>query len=401
MFESVFDKKKIILGLSPMDGVTDAAYREISKEVSKVDLIYTEFQNVHGMCLAVDNIWNHFRYSENQRFVIAQIYGHEIEYFFPATVLCLLMGFDGVDINMGCPAKKISDRGAGAGLIKYPEIAKEIIQETKRGRDEFMKIQNEFNFHSKNLSEPEFENEFKRLISYLQKLNPYNPETNSWHSLKIKWKKLTQLAFSKTKEWNVNCIFNSKILKSSEYKTISVKTRIGYDQSTIEQWILQILENDIDFLAIHGRTLKQLYTGSADFFEIEKGILTARANGYTLPILANGDIKSVEDAIKCIEITKANGLLVGRGSYGDPLLLKNIKNHFENKKLENFTNEDIKSIILKHCKIFSKLKGEKQFFQMRKNLGWYISGIPNAVEIRKKLFLTNSTEEVKLILQNI
>ena len=60
-----------------------------------------------------------------------------MEYLYPAATICLMLGFNGVDINMGCPAKKVSDRGAGAGLIQYPDNAKNIILEVKRAKEDF------------------------------------------------------------------------------------------------------------------------------------------------------------------------------------------------------------------------------------------------------------------------
>lgn len=387
MSRKVFEKKPVLLGLSPMDGVTDCAYREIVKKYSNPDILYTEFQNVHGLSLGVENLFEHFRYTENQRYIVAQIYGHESEYFYPATIICFLLGFDGVDINMGCPAKKISDRGAGAGLIRYPETAKEIINEVKRAREDF-----------ENNILPQKPDSKEKLLEILNNLSPYKG-FDSWATLKVKWNKILDIIFEKVSLWEVESIVNGNFTK--RINSVSVKTRIGYEESTIEQWIMEILSCDIDFLAIHGRTLKQMYTGSANYAEIAKGIAEARKNGIEIPIFANGDIKSVESARNCLEITKADGVLVGRGTYGDMVLIKNIKNSFEGQIIDELNIGNIKQIMIDHCENFVRFKGENQFFQMRKNLGWYINGIDNAVEIRKKLFLTNSTHEVKQILSNL
>lgn len=92
--------------------------------------------------------------------------------------------------------------------------------------------------------------------------------------------------------------------------TVSVKTRIGYDKPETETWIPQILEAKPDLIALHGRTLKQLYAGSANWEEIANAVELCQQGN--IPLLANGDIGTAESANSCVEVTKANGLLIGR-----------------------------------------------------------------------------------------
>lgn len=386
-----------LLALSPMDGVTDVAYREIFKIYGNVDLIYTEFQNVHGLSYAIENLFNHLRYTEFQRPILAQIYGHEVEYFFVGAMIGYLLGFDGVDINMGCPAKSISDRGAGAGLIRTPEVAKNIIQEVNRARQIYYDIISEI--------ESGHINSITELSLFLQKIEPYPKTTdsktiiNSWKDIKVNWDKVLNMCIIKIKEWEVSSILNRfsdsnlHIDYPTKNLTVSLKTRIGYDSKILAEWLEHLSSQDLDFLAVHGRTLKQMYTGKADWDEINRGFIHIKNLHPNLKMLANGDIKSKIDAIECLRITSADGLLIGRGSYGDPILFSNIK---QDKNIV-VSNEYLKNIILHHCKLHEIYKPNR-FFEMRKNMVWYISSIPQAVDIRKELVLANNISEVELIL---
>src|SRR5438046_7801502 len=122
-----------IIGLSPMDGVTDAAFRFIMARHGKPDVQCTEFIHVEEIRRGTASAWRQLRFVESERPILAQIYGADPDGFYQvAHVLCAL-GFDGVDINMGCPSKNVSARGCGAALIKNPPLAKEIIRAVQCG----------------------------------------------------------------------------------------------------------------------------------------------------------------------------------------------------------------------------------------------------------------------------
>lgn len=405
-----------------MDGITDCAYREMCKAEGDVDLLYTEFQNVHGLSLAVPKLWNAFRYTEFQRPILAQIYGHEIEYFFPAALLCYILGFDGVDVNMGCPAKKISDRGAGAGLIRTPEIAKQIIAEVKRARSSF---QNDIipiisKLHSYDELLENLEILKLAAISDLTYRRINSTYSNPAPLPSINWSKLLKLVIKLAISWEIDF---KKVIQNSTNLTVSVKTRIGYDKPETETWIPQILEAKPDLIALHGRTLKQLYAGSANWEEIANAVELCQQGN--IPLLANGDIGTAESANSCVEVTKANGLLIGRGSYGKPEIFRQIRNAlnspfalWEVSTLAGRQDEAIDKFeqIMKHCELFDNFNPlsasqsidpvsgtgsiQTNFFSMRKVLCWYIKDIPNASELRKQLVLCSSSQEVKQVLYN-
>lgn len=123
-----------IFALAPMANVTDAAFRRMFATYGKPTVLWTEFVSVEGLCSAgrerlLPDLW----FTEAERPIVAQIFGTHPEQFEQTAGLMAELGFDGIDINMGCPDKNVEKQGAGAALIKNPELAREIIRATKRG----------------------------------------------------------------------------------------------------------------------------------------------------------------------------------------------------------------------------------------------------------------------------
>ncbi len=118
-----------------MADVTDMAFRQIVSELGKPDVLFTEFVSADGLVSdkGRPRLMPHLKFGENERPIVAQFFGSNPENFYKAAKLAVELGFDGVDINMGCPAGKIVKQDSGAGLILNPDLAKEIIRETKRG----------------------------------------------------------------------------------------------------------------------------------------------------------------------------------------------------------------------------------------------------------------------------
>ena len=128
--------EKPIVGLAPMDGVTDAAMRFITKKYGGPDVIFTEFVSAEGIRAGAKRLMRDFMYDEIERPVVAQLFGKDPEAFYVATKKVVELGFDGVDVNMGCPARKVANRGEGAGLINTPDLALQIIKEVQRAAGE-------------------------------------------------------------------------------------------------------------------------------------------------------------------------------------------------------------------------------------------------------------------------
>lgn len=120
--------------LAPMADVTDPAFRSIIAKYGKPDVTWTEFVSADGLFLGgYDALIKDLSYTEEERPIVAQFFTSKPEMMEKAARLALDLGFDGVDINMGCPDKSIEKQGAGAGLIKNPKLAQEIILAAKRG----------------------------------------------------------------------------------------------------------------------------------------------------------------------------------------------------------------------------------------------------------------------------
>jgi len=129
--------KKPFFALAPMADVTDSAFRAIITKYGKPDVLWTEFVSADGLCLAPklgrEKLLKSFEFTKEEKPIVAQIFGSKPENIEKASRLIADLGFDGVDINMGCPDKTIEKQCAGASLIKNPKLAKEIIQAAKRG----------------------------------------------------------------------------------------------------------------------------------------------------------------------------------------------------------------------------------------------------------------------------
>lgn len=358
-----------VFGLSPMDGVTDRAFRTIVRKYGNPQLIFTEFTHVHGLCVAGENLLHHFDYDESERIVIAQIYGHEPEYFYHAAKIVIALGFDGVDINMGCPAKKVSLRGAGAGLIKTPDLAREIIYEVKRGVADWVRDGQLTGLSPKSQRAIEamiernknrITKESLEIIANKIRINDKGQMMSDIRELEFK---APLGIFNLLDERHINIIqtvFPSLQSPISRFHIpTSVKTRTGYDEPVTELWIKNLANAKPDWISVHGRTLKQLYSGKADRNEIAIAVQST-----DLPVLANGDIDSYQDALNMMEQTKAFGVLIGQGTYGNPWLFKQSYIPSRNEILET---------MLEHAELFDSLHNseERAFVQMRKHFGWY------------------------------
>jgi nifR3 family TIM-barrel protein len=125
---------KPIMVLAPMSDVTDAPFRYMIAKYGKPDVMFTEFVSVDGLCSeGRANLLRDLIFDESERPVVAQLFGETPDNFRRAAELVRELGFDGIDINMGCPVKVVTKTGAGAALILTPELAKDIIRATQEG----------------------------------------------------------------------------------------------------------------------------------------------------------------------------------------------------------------------------------------------------------------------------
>ncbi len=123
--------------LAPMADVTDAAFRRIIAKYGKPDVMFTEFVSADGLVRAngagKKKLLKDLEYTEAERPIVAQLFSAKPEYMREAAKLVRELGFDGLDINMGCPDRGVEKQGAGAALMKNPKLAREIIRAAKKG----------------------------------------------------------------------------------------------------------------------------------------------------------------------------------------------------------------------------------------------------------------------------
>ena len=183
-----------------------------------------------------------------------------------------------------------------------------------------------------------------------------------------------------------------KVVKASKVP-VTVKTRKGWDdEHTSAVDIAKICEkNGVAAIAIHGRTRNQFYTGHADW-----DIIAAVKEMVSIPVIGNGDVVDLDSAKKMFEHTKCDGIMIGRAAIGNPWIFKSIADgvSYEPNKKEIF------DVILKHYNNLIELKGEYVAVrEMRKHISYYIKGVPNATEMRRRINETVEKNEVIKILE--
>ena len=121
--------------LAPMEDVTDVAFRHVIKEAGAPDVYFTEFTNSDSYCHpdGRQSVQGRLTFTEDEKPIVAHIWGDKPEYFREMSLGLAEMGFSGVDINMGCPVRNVVRRGKGSGLILRPEVATELIDAAKAG----------------------------------------------------------------------------------------------------------------------------------------------------------------------------------------------------------------------------------------------------------------------------
>jgi tRNA-dihydrouridine synthase len=125
---------KPFLALAPMEGATDTVFRQLVARLAPPDVFFTEFTSVQGMfSRGSEHVVHRLRYSPQERPIIAQIWGSDPDLFERAAAHIEAAGFDGVDINMGCPERSVVKKGMCSGLIRTPDLAVQIIEATQRG----------------------------------------------------------------------------------------------------------------------------------------------------------------------------------------------------------------------------------------------------------------------------
>ena len=333
--------RKPIIASAPMDGVSDAAFRYIMDTMAHPPLLMTEFTSVEGIAKGIPKLLDAFIHHKTNTPTIAQIFGSHPDAFAIGAHVAAEMGFDGVDINMGCPDTNVAKRGGGAALINTPDLAKTIITTVKQSLKDWSE--------GKTMIEAKVPETIQSYISIFQKKFDIIPERRSL--------------------------------------PVSVKTRIGFYVPVTEAWIQNLLEAEPAAITLHGRTLKQMYTGLADWEEIGKAAAIVKQTKTVF--LGNGDIHSLEEAEQKIKQYQLDGVLIGRASLGNPWLFLNIK---------PTVMQRMETCIL-HCQKFTEYCSDMPFHSLRKHLAWYCKEFDGSRALKDQLMHVNTLLEVENVLK--
>ena len=191
----------------------------------------------------------------------------------------------------------------------------------------------------------------------------------------------------------VRCVVNSVNVP------VTVKIRSGWDKNSINAVeIAKIIEKaGASSITIHGRTRSQGYTGSVDL-DIIKDV----KKNVGIPVIGNGDIRSVLDAKHMLDYTGCDAVMIGRAALGNPWILENTIRYLNGDSLKEVTVLDKKEMMKKHFRYLLEFKNERTaILEMRTICAYYLKGIPNSADIKREIFKIKTTEELFEIIDKI
>ena len=324
---------KPILVLAPMADVTDASFRRMIAKYSAhtrkdgtmggPDVMWTEFVSADGLMRATkegkEKLMADLIYSEEERPIVAQLFSSHPEHMEQASLLARELGFDGVDINMGCPDRSIERQGCGSAMIKNPKNAQEIVRAAKRG---------------------------------------------------------------------------------AGIIPVSVKTRVGYNHDTLDEWLPALLEVEPAVITVHARTRKEMSKVPAQWSRVARAVSIRNGmqgdawraqhptKNQTL-IFGNGDVTSIADAHLKAQESGADGVMLGRAIFGNPWLFHPVHD------LNSVPLEDRLRVMVEHTRLFTELLPFKNFAIMKKHYKAYVHGFDGAKELRVELMEQESVDAIE------
>jgi tRNA-dihydrouridine synthase len=327
------------IGLAPVDGVTDAAFRQVTDEIGKPDFMYTEFVPTEGLFRGRTTLLHALDKHKTNTPILAQFFGPHPQFYSYAFFVAAELGYAGVDVNMGCPDTNIVKKGGGAALLLDLPRAREIIRVLVQSREEWK--------NGKRLTDTNLPENMKDVIS--------------------------QMSVKKNNDTDVSI-------------PISVKTRIGYHNSQVDEVIPFLIESGVERIALHGRTFDARYSGTADWDEIAHA--KELTKGTNVQLWGNGDVRNIMDAQNKIKTYGVDGVLIARTAFGNPWLFKNYIPTFEERK----------KTMVYHAQLFLRYRPELDLRPMRKHLSWYCKGLEGSAKLRDQLMKVVTLDDLNKVL---
>ncbi len=297
--------------LAPMSGVTDLPFRKLVKSFG-ASLVISEMIASRAMILQTRESLKKCQKDDTIYPMSVQLAGCDPEVMAEAAKLNQDLGADIIDINFGCPVKKVVNGFAGSALMKDEDLATRIMEAVVK-------------------------------------------------AVKI---------------------------------PVTMKMRLGWNYENLNAPSLAKKAEDvgIKMLTVHGRTRCQMYNGNANW-----ELISRTKEAVKIPIIANGDIKTTADAKKALELSKADGVMIGRAVYGKPWLIAQINAELKGQEPINTPSvAEQQQIVLQHFNEMIDLYGEQTAIPLaRKHIGWYSSGLKGSAEFRAKINTTQGADNVR------